>query len=45
VAAVGAFLQSREGKQLQKTVMRGVFGMLKKKLQAAAGVQSSRRAA
>jgi hypothetical protein len=32
VAAVGAFLQSREGKQLQKTVMRGVFGMLKKKL-------------
>jgi len=32
VAAVGQFLQSREGKQLQKTVMRGVFGMLKKKL-------------
>jgi hypothetical protein len=25
-------LQSREGKQLQKTVLRGVFGMLKKKL-------------
>jgi len=32
VAAVGQFLQSKEGKQLQKTVMRGVFGMLKKKL-------------
>jgi uncharacterized protein len=31
VAAVGSFLQSKEGKQLQKTVMRGVFGMLKKK--------------
>jgi DNA helicase HerA-like ATPase len=31
VAAVGAFLQSKEGKALQKTVMRGVFGMLKKK--------------
>ena len=31
VAAVSAFLQSKEGKQLQKEVMRGVFGLLKKK--------------
>jgi uncharacterized protein len=29
---VGDFLQSRQGKQLQKQVMRGVFGMLKKRL-------------
>jgi hypothetical protein len=32
VAAVGGFLQSREGKRLQKEVVRGVFGMLKKRL-------------
>jgi hypothetical protein len=32
VAAVGAFLQSREGKKLQKEVVRGVFGMLKKRM-------------
>ncbi|HXP53507.1 MAG TPA: hypothetical protein VN847_01065, partial [Streptosporangiaceae bacterium] len=32
VAAVGAFLQSKQGKQLQKEVVRGVFGMLKKRL-------------
>jgi hypothetical protein len=31
VAAVTSFLQSREGKQLQKEVMRGVFGLLKKR--------------
>jgi uncharacterized protein len=31
VAAMGSFLQSRQGKQLQKEVMRGVFGLLKKK--------------
>jgi uncharacterized protein len=30
VAAVSTFLQSKEGKQLQKEVMRGVFGLLKK---------------
>ena len=30
VAAVTAFLQSKEGKKLQKEVMRGVFGLLKK---------------
>ena len=30
--AVGDFLKSREGKQLQKQVMRGVFGLLKKRL-------------
>jgi len=30
--AIGDFLQSRQGKQLQKQVLRGVFGMLKKKL-------------
>jgi uncharacterized protein len=29
---VGDFLGSRQGKQLQKQVMRGVFGMLRKKL-------------
>jgi hypothetical protein len=32
VAAVSTFLQSREGKKLQKQVMRGVFGLLKKNL-------------
>jgi hypothetical protein len=32
VAAVTAFLQSKEGKQLEKQVMRGVFGLLKKRL-------------
>jgi hypothetical protein len=31
VAAVTAFLQSKEGKQLEKEVMRGVFGLLKKR--------------
>ena len=30
--ALGDFLQSRQGKQLQKEVIRGVFGLLKKKL-------------
>ena len=30
VAAVTAFLKSKEGQQLQKQVMRGVFGLLKK---------------
>jgi uncharacterized protein len=29
---LGDFLTSREGKALQKKVMRGVFGMLKKRL-------------
>src|SRR5581483_8851505 len=32
VAAIGQFLQSKQGKQLEKQVMRGVFGMLKKRL-------------
>jgi DNA double-strand break repair helicase HerA and related ATPase len=32
VAAIGKFLQSKQGKQLEKQVMRGVFGMLKKRL-------------
>ena len=32
VAAVTSFLNSRQGKQLQKEVVRGVFGLLKKKL-------------
>jgi hypothetical protein len=32
VAAVSKFLQSREGKKLQHEVVRGVFGLLKKKL-------------
>jgi hypothetical protein len=30
VAAVSAFLQSKQGKQLQQEVVRGVFGLLKK---------------
>ena len=30
MVAVTAFLQSKEGKQLQKEVVRGVFGLLKK---------------
>jgi uncharacterized protein len=30
--ALGAFLQSRQGKQLEKEVVRGVFGLLKKRL-------------
>jgi uncharacterized protein len=30
--AIGGFLNSRQGKQLQKEVVRGVFGMLKKHL-------------
>jgi hypothetical protein len=32
VAAVTSFLNSKEGKQIQKQVVRGVFGLLKKKL-------------
>ena len=32
MAAVTAFLKSKEGKQLEKQVMRGVFGLLKKQL-------------
>ena len=32
VAAIGKFLQSKQGKALEKQVVRGVFGMLKKKL-------------
>ncbi len=32
VAAVSAFLQSKEGKKLQKEVVRGAFGLLKKRL-------------
>ena len=32
VAAVSKFLQSKEGKKLQQEVVRGVFGLLKKKL-------------
>ena len=31
VEAIGDFLQSRQGKQIQKEVVRGIFGMLKKK--------------
>ena len=30
--ALGDFLQSKQGKQLQKEVIRGVFGLLKKKI-------------
>jgi uncharacterized protein len=30
--ALGDFLQSRQGKQLQKEVIRGVFGLLKKRM-------------
>jgi uncharacterized protein len=30
--AIGDFLTSREGKAIQRKVMRGVFGMLKKRL-------------
>ena len=29
---IGDFLGSRQGKQLQKEIVRGVFGMLKKRL-------------
>jgi uncharacterized protein len=32
VAAVTKFLQSKEGKKLQQEVVRGVFGLLKKKM-------------
>jgi hypothetical protein len=32
VSAIGAFLKSKEGQQLEKQVMRGVFGLLKKQL-------------
>ena len=31
-SAVTAFLNSKQGKQLQQQVVRGVFGLLKKKL-------------
>ena len=31
-ADIGGFLNSREGKALQKKVIRGVFGMLRKRL-------------
>ena len=31
MAAVTAFMQSKEGKRLQKEVVRGVFGLLKKR--------------
>jgi hypothetical protein len=31
VAAVTSFLNSKQGKQIQKEVVRGVFGLLKKK--------------
>ena len=31
-AALGAFLQSKQGKRLEKEVVRGVFGLLKKSL-------------
>ena len=30
--ALGDFLNSKQGKQLQKEVVRGVFGLLRKKL-------------
>jgi uncharacterized protein len=30
--ALGDFLNSKQGKQLQKEVIRGVFGLLKKKI-------------
>jgi hypothetical protein len=30
--AIGAFLQSRQGKQLEREVIRGAFGLLKKSL-------------
>jgi hypothetical protein len=30
--AIGDFLSSRQGQTLQREVLRGVFGMLKKKL-------------
>jgi hypothetical protein len=29
--AIGDFLNSRQGKQMQKEVVRGIFGLLKKK--------------
>ena len=32
VGALGAFLESKQGRQLQKEVVRGVFGLLKKSL-------------
>jgi hypothetical protein len=32
MAAVGKFLKSKEGRQLQRQVVRGVFGLLKKNL-------------
>ena len=31
VAAIGKFLQSKQGKAIEKEVVRGIFGMLKKK--------------
>ena len=30
--AIGDFLRSREGKELQEKVARGIFGMLRKRL-------------
>jgi hypothetical protein len=30
--AIGDFLRTREGKQLQRTVTRGILGMLRKRL-------------
>jgi hypothetical protein len=30
--AIGDFLRSRQGKALQRQVLRGVFGMLRKRL-------------
>jgi hypothetical protein len=32
VEALGGFVKSRQGKQLQREVVRGVFGLLKKQL-------------
>jgi hypothetical protein len=32
IAALGSFLKSKQGKQLQNQVVRGVFGLLKKNL-------------
>jgi hypothetical protein len=31
MAAVGEFLQSKHGKQIRKEVVRGVFGLLRKR--------------
>jgi hypothetical protein len=32
MAAMSTFLQSKQGKQLQKEAVRGVFGLLKRKM-------------